>query len=82
MPLYEVIFITRVGSSLSLTNTLRSIASKAAEDGGVVRNMTNLGDRILCKKVQKEQGQPITRVGRYISMQMELNPKLKDMTLK
>ena len=36
-----------MGSSANMANMVKSLTAKVIEEGGCVRNVTNLGDRIL-----------------------------------
>ena len=52
MPLYEMIMVARVGESAALAQCLKTQSSTILTNGGVVRNLDNLGDRVLVKNLR------------------------------
>jgi ribosomal protein S6 len=65
MPLYELVLICRMGESSALATCLKRISSGILQEGGVVRNINNIGDRVLVKNLSSKDG--ITYgVGRFI----------------
>ena len=77
MPLYEVIAVTRMASNQNMQIMARNISLKLKEEGGSIRNITNLGDRVLPKKATMVDNTK-TVVGRYMAFQIDANPELKD----
>lgn len=65
MVLYELVLITRIQTGKATSNLLKSIATKILEEGGNVREMKVLGDRVLTKAARGvDYKQHI--VGRYL----------------
>ena len=77
MPLYEMIMVARMGESRLLGNTIKQLSSSVLQNGGVVRSMDNLGDRVLVKNVRAKDG---TRnsIGRFIKVEFDATPQIKD----
>ena len=69
-----------MGSAHNMNVMAKALTSKVKEEGGCIRNITNLGDRILPKKATLMDNTG-TIVGRYLSFQIDANPELKDRTV-
>ena len=76
-----MIVLTKMGSATHMANLVKSIATKVMEEGGCVRNITNLGDRILPKTLRMQDTKH-TAVARYLAFQVDASPELKDKTLQ
>jgi len=70
MPLYELVMICRMGESSALANSLKSVSTMILENGGVVRQVNNLGDRVLTKNYKSRDGISYG-VGRWIQVSRE-----------
>ena len=70
-----------MSSATSMAIMARAISTKIMEEGGVVRNITNLGDRILPKPIRSND-KTKTSIGRYIAFQVDANPGLKQRTME
>ena len=52
MPLYEMIMVCKVGESVHMASLLKNVSTVILQEGGVVRGVSNLGDRVLCKNLK------------------------------
>lgn len=75
MPLYEMIMVCRMAEQQSMTQLLRQVSQAVLAEGGVVRGFTNLGDRILTRNRQTEDG-VYHGVGRFMQVQFYSNPQV------
>jgi ribosomal protein S6 len=65
MPLYELVLVCRMGESGALATALKRISSTILQEGGVVRNINNIGDRVLTKNLSSKDGISYG-IGRFI----------------
>lgn len=56
MPLYEMIMVCRVGDSAAITALYKSLSAAILSEGGIVRALDNLGDRVLAKNYKADDG--------------------------
>ena len=70
MPFYELVLVCRMGESSALATALKRITSGILQEGGVVRNINNIGDRVLTKNLTSKDGINYG-VGRYIQVSAE-----------
>ena len=75
MPLYEMIMVARVGEQAALTNCLKQLSSTILTNGGVVRSMDNLGDRVLIKNLRSLDGTKYS-VGRFLKIEFDSTPQV------
>ena len=52
MPLYEMVMVCKMGESASMATLLKNVSTVILQEGGVVRGISNLGDRVLCKNLK------------------------------
>ena len=52
MPLYEMLVITRMADAMTLNTWLKTLTIDLLADGMVIRNIVNLGDRIMAKSIR------------------------------
>jgi len=72
MPFYECIVIARAGRAAPTSTMMKSLGDLVLRNGGNVRNINVLGDRILSKSLR---GSDHTRyqVGRYVQFLIDAN---------
>jgi len=73
MPLYEMIMVCRMAEQQSMTQLLRQVSQAVLAEGGVVRGFINLGDRVLTRNRQTEDG-VYHGVGRFMQVQFYSSP--------
>ena len=73
MPLYEMIMVCRMGEQQHMSTLLRSVSKTILGEGGVVRGFANLGDRVLTRNRQTEDGVH-HGVGRFMQLQFYGSP--------
>jgi ribosomal protein S6 len=79
MPLYELIMIARANYPKNSSNVVKLIANTVLQNGGNVRDVSVLGDRVLSRKMRGyDKNQYI--VGRYIRVLFDGNQKCKEET--
>ncbi|CAI2382038.1 unnamed protein product [Moneuplotes crassus] len=81
MPLYEVIVVTRIASAYNMRAMARALTERVKDQGGRIRNITNLGERVLNKEGKLDDN-TTTAVGRYLSFEIDASPELKEKTLE
>ena len=52
MPLYELILLAKVGSARLTTNLVKIVSKEIIDNGGVIREIRALGDRVLAKELR------------------------------
>lgn len=67
MPFYELVMVCRIGESSALATCLKRISSAILQEGGVVRNIGNIGDRVLTKNLISKDGINYS-VGRFVQV--------------
>ena len=75
MPLYEMIMVCRMAEQQSMTQLLRQVSQAVLAEGGVVRGFINLGDRVLTRNRQTEDG-VYHGVGRFMQVQFYSSPQV------
>ena len=65
MPLYEMIILCKIGESQALVNLIKNMVTAVYQEGGVVRKVVNLGDRISDKSYKSKDGSAHTII-RYL----------------
>ena len=73
MPLYEMIMVARVGEQAALTNCIKNLSGTILSNGGIVRSLDNLGDRVLVKNLRSKDGLKYS-VGRFIKIEFDATP--------
>ena len=76
MPLYEMIILCKIGESQALANLIKNMVTVIYQEGGVVRKVVNLGDRISDKSYKSKDGSAHTII-RYLSVHFDANPTSK-----
>ena len=74
MPLYEMIMVCRMAEQAQMSVLLRNVSRAILAEGGVVRGFTNLGDRVLTRNRQTEDG-VYHGVGRFMRVQFYASPE-------
>ena len=72
MPLYELVLVTRICEPLKLKTLLKGVSNVILTEGGVVRGFTNLGDRVLTKTLNSDDGKKGYNLGRFIQVSLFL----------
>eukprot|EP00806_Schmidingerella_arcuata_P001505 Macronucleus_2358.p2 GENE.Macronucleus_2358~~Macronucleus_2358.p2 ORF type:complete len:207 (+),score=51.22 Macronucleus_2358:1-621(+) len=73
MPLYEMIMVCRMAEQSAMSTLLRNVSKTILGEGGVVRGFTNMGDRVLTRNKQTEDGVH-HGVGRFMQVQFYCSP--------
>ena len=68
-----MIMVARVGEQAALTNTIKQLSSTVISNGGIVRSMDNLGDRVMVKNLRANDGQRYS-VGRFLKIEFDATP--------
>ena len=74
MPLYEMIILCKIGETQALANLIKNMVTAVYQEGGVVRKVANLGDRISDKSYKAKDGSSNTII-RYLSVHFDANPQ-------
>ena len=74
MPFYELVLLCKVGESAAMGTLIKNVSAAILQEGGVVRNFENLGDRIIAKNLKAKDGNKYG-VGRYMSIEFDGTPK-------
>jgi ribosomal protein S6 len=56
MPIYEMIIICKIGETQAVANLIKNMVTAIYQEGGVVRRIMNLGDRISDKSYKAKDG--------------------------
>ena len=67
MPFYEAVILARCGHPKSTSGLLKVIATTILAEGGTIRDMKILGDRVLGVPVKDKEGTKYV-VGRYLQV--------------
>ena len=67
MPLYEMVMVCRMAEQHQMSTLLRQVSKTILQEGGVVRGFTNLGDRVLTRSRETEDG-AFHAVGRFMQV--------------
>ena len=70
-----MIMVARVGEQAALTNCLKQLSSSILTNGGIVRSMDNLGDRVLIKNLRSLDGTKYS-VGRFLKIEFDSTPQI------
>jgi hypothetical protein len=81
MPLYEMIVICRLGETQAIANLIKTLVVSIYQEGGIVRRFVNLGDRVAQKNFKAKDG-TFSSVTRYLAVEFDGNPDIKDMAEK
>lgn len=76
MPLYELIVIARAGNARGSTNLMKQLSLSIFGEGGNVRGLNVLGDRVLTKEVSGNDDKKHL-VGRYLQVLFDGSPNCK-----
>jgi hypothetical protein len=74
MPLYEMVVLCRIGETQAIANLIKSMVYAVYQEGGVIRKISNLGDRISDKSYKSKDGK-YNSVIRYMSFEIDANPE-------
>ncbi|KRW99438.1 Ribosomal protein S6 [Pseudocohnilembus persalinus] len=76
MPLYETVIIARASNAKGSVNLMKQISQSILAEGGNVRNIEVLGDRVLVRQIR---GQDLKKhlVGRYLQILYDGSPECK-----
>jgi predicted SnoaL-like aldol condensation-catalyzing enzyme len=74
MPLYEMIILCKIGETQALANLIKNMVNAVYQEGGVVRKVASLGDRLSDKNYKAKDGSNNSIV-RYISVHFDANPQ-------
>ena len=75
MPLYEMVFVARIGEQKALANCLKQLSASVLANGGAVRSFDNLGDRVLVKNLRAFDGQRYS-LGRFMKVEFDATPQV------
>jgi hypothetical protein len=81
MPLYEMIILCRLGETQAIANLVKNMVFAVYQEGGVIRRIVNLGDRISDRSFKSKDGK-YSSVIRYISLEMDINPESRKVAEK
>ena len=70
-----MIMVARVGEQAALTNTIKWLSSTILTNGGIVRSLDNLGDRVMIKNLRANDGTKYS-VGRFIKIEFDSTPQV------
>jgi predicted SnoaL-like aldol condensation-catalyzing enzyme len=73
MPLYEMIIQCRIGETQAVANLVKTLVISVYQEGGIVRQFKNLGDRIGQKNYKAKDGS-YSNVIRYFAVEFDANP--------
>ena len=73
--LYEIVMVARINDPGSFKQMLKILSSNILQSGGVIRNLENLGDRVLVKSLRANDGVWYS-LGRFIKLDLAANPQL------
>jgi len=76
-----MIIICRLGETQAMSNLMKEIVVSVYQEGGVIRRFVNLGDRIA-RKNMRTNDKSYHNLVRYISVEMDINPKSRQSTEK
>jgi hypothetical protein len=76
MPLYEMIILCKIGETQALANLIKNMVIAIYQEGGVVRQIGSLGDRISDKSYRAKDGSSNTII-RYLRVHFDANPQSK-----
>jgi hypothetical protein len=76
MPLYEMICVCKIGETQAIANLIKNLVVSIYQEGGVVRQFTNLGDRISHRNLKAKDGS-YSSVVRYIGVDFDANPETR-----
>ena len=71
-----MIVICKIGESQPIANLIKAVVYSAYQEGGVIRKIYNLGDRVTDKSYRAKDGST-NNVVRYFCLYMDLNPNAK-----
>lgn len=74
MPLYEMVMVCRMAEQHAMSLLLRNVSQTILAEGGVVRGFTNLGDRVLTRNRQTDDGVH-HGIGRFMQVQFYSSPE-------
>lgn len=76
MPIYEMIILCKIGETQAMANLIKNMVTAIYQEGGVVRRIHNLGDRISDKSYKAKDGTQ-NHLLRYLSVHFDANPQSK-----
>ncbi len=81
MPLYEMVVLCRIGETQAIANLIKNMVTAVSQEGGVIRRVSNLGDRI-CDKSYKSKDGKYNSVIRYLTFEFDANPETQNVAMK
>jgi len=81
MPLYEMIILCRIGETQAIANLIKGLVYSIYQEGGVIRQVYNLGDRISDKNYRSKDSMNNTVI-RYLCVEFDANPDTKKVAEK
>jgi len=72
MPFYECIVIARAGRAQPTSTMMKALSEVVLRNGGNVRNITVLGDRILSRSMRGSDNARYN-IGRYVQFLIDTN---------
>jgi ribosomal protein S6 len=75
MPFYEAIIVAKAGRAQPTSNLMKAVSEEIFRNGGNVRNITILGDRILSRSLRGSDSVRYN-VGRYVQILFDANPDM------
>lgn len=73
MPLYEMVFVARIAEQKALINLIKTLSTTILANGGAVRSIDNLGDRVLPKSLKSKDGN-LYSLGRFMKLEFDATP--------
>ena len=71
-----MIILCRIGETQAIANLIKSLVIAVYQEGGVIRKVSNLGDRISDKSYKAKDGSNNSLI-RYLSVHFDANPESK-----
>ena len=81
MPLYEMVVLCRIGETQAVANLIKSMVYAVSQEGGVIRKVSNLGDRLSDKSYKSKDGK-YNSIIRYLSFEIDANPDTQNVAMK
>jgi hypothetical protein len=76
MPVYELIILCRIGETQGIANLIKNLVNCVYQEGGVIRQVYNLGDRISDRSFKTKDDNKVSMV-RYLCVEFDANPDSK-----
>ncbi len=76
-----MVVLCRIGETQAVANLIKNMVYAVSQEGGVIRQVTNLGDRISDKSYKSKDGK-YNSVVRYLTFVMDANPETQTVAMK